>query len=55
MTKIVLDDHDLEKGAEVAVLVSGLGATPINELYVLYHQIEKDITARGLQFRNAIW
>lgn len=52
MTKIVFDDHDLEKGAEVAVLVSGLGATPINELYVLYHQIEKDITARGLQIKK---
>ncbi len=27
MCKIVLDDHDLPEGTEVAVLVSGLGAT----------------------------
>lgn len=49
MVKIVLDDHDLPEGSEVAVLVSGLGATPINELYVLYDRIEQQIEARGLK------
>ena len=48
MTQIVLDDHDLPAGTQVAVLVSGLGATPVNELYVLYDQIDKRITERGL-------
>jgi phosphoenolpyruvate---glycerone phosphotransferase subunit DhaK len=47
MVKIVMDDHDLPAGGEVAVLVSGLGATPINELYVLYDRIESQIAARG--------
>jgi dihydroxyacetone kinase-like protein len=47
MVKIVMDDHDLPAGGEVAVLVSGLGATPINELYVLYDRIESQIEARG--------
>ena len=47
MVKIVMDDHDLPKGSEVAVLVSGLGATPVNELYVLYDRIEQEIEARG--------
>jgi dihydroxyacetone kinase len=49
MVKIVLDDHDLPDGTEVAVLVSGLGATPVNELYVLYDRIEQQIEARGLK------
>jgi dihydroxyacetone kinase-like protein len=49
MVQIVLDDHDLPQGTEVAVLVSGLGATPINELYVLYSRIEQQIEARGLK------
>lgn len=49
MCKIVLDDHDLPAGAEVAVLVSGLGATPINELYILNDTIEQEISARGLK------
>lgn len=49
MVKIVLDDHDLPEGTEVAVLVSGLGATPVNELYVLYDRMERQIEARGLK------
>jgi dihydroxyacetone kinase-like protein len=48
MCKIVLDDHDLPAGTEVAVLVSGLGATPLNELYILNNTIESEITGRGL-------
>jgi dihydroxyacetone kinase-like protein len=53
MVRIVLDDHDLPAGREVAVLVSGLGATPINELYVLYDRIESQIVARGLTVHRA--
>ncbi len=49
MSKIVLEDHNLPEGTEVAVLVSGLGATPINELYILNDTIEQEITARGLK------
>lgn len=48
MCQIVLDDHDLPAGTEVAVLVSGLGATPLNELYILNNTIETEISARGL-------
>ncbi|TIT50893.1 MAG: dihydroxyacetone kinase subunit DhaK, partial [Mesorhizobium sp.] len=48
MVRIVLDDHDLSAGTEVAVLVSGLGATPVNELYILHGTIEQEITGRGL-------
>ncbi len=48
MCKLVLDDHDLPAGTEVAVLVSGLGATPLNELYILNDTIEQEITAHGL-------
>jgi dihydroxyacetone kinase-like protein len=48
MCKIVLDDHNLPRGTEVAVLVSGLGATPLNELYILNDTIEQEIEARGL-------
>ncbi|MGJ3261820.1 MAG: dihydroxyacetone kinase subunit DhaK [Salinarimonas sp.] len=48
MVRIVLDDHDLPAGTRVAVLVSGLGATPRNELYVLYDRMASQIEARGL-------
>ena len=48
MCQIVLDDHDLPQGTEVAVLLSGLGATPLNELYILNDTVEAEIAARGL-------
>lgn len=54
MVQIVLDDHDLPAGTEVAVLVSGLGATPVNELYMLYDRIEQQIEARGLKVYKAL-
>ena len=49
MVEFVLNDHALPAGTEVAVLVSGLGATPVNELYVLYDRIASQIEARGLK------
>ena len=49
MCRIVLDDHSLASGREVAVLVSGLGATPLNELYILNDTISAAIEARGLK------
>lgn len=52
MCRIVLDDHDLPAGTEVAVLVSGLGATPLNELYILNDTIESEITGRGLKIHK---
>lgn len=47
MADVVLSDPGQAQNAEYAVRVAGLGATPINELYVLYDQIEKDIVAKG--------
>ena len=45
----ILDDYDYE-GSEVAVLVNGLGGTPLMELYILNYEVqnllkEKNITA----------
>lgn len=49
MVQIVVEDRPFEAEDEVAVLVSGLGATPVMELYVLYNEIEKLLSARGIQ------
>jgi phosphoenolpyruvate---glycerone phosphotransferase subunit DhaK len=49
MARIVLDDRNLAAGSEVAVLISGLGATPLDELYILHDAIETEIGARGLR------
>ncbi|WP_054302115.1 dihydroxyacetone kinase subunit DhaK [Gemmobacter sp. LW-1] len=54
MLKIVMEDHALPAGTELAVLVSGLGATPVNELYVLYDRIEAGLTAMGMGVHRAL-
>lgn len=41
MVEVVVPDYPFEAGDEVAVIVSGLGATPVMELYVLYDEIDK--------------
>ena len=48
MTDIVLPDYPFEVGDEVVVLVSGLGATPVMELYVLYNEIDKILKEKGI-------
>lgn len=49
MTDIILPDYPFSSGDEVVVLVSGLGATPIMELYVLFNEIEKILTAQEIR------
>jgi len=54
MVALVLADHALPAGTEVAVLVSGLGATPVNELYVLYDRMADQIEASGLKIHRGL-
>jgi len=49
MVDLVVNDYPFTSGDEVAVLVSGLGATPVMELYVLYNEIEKFLVAQGIK------
>ena len=41
MVDIILPDYPFAAKDEMVVLVSGLGATPVMELYVLYNEVEK--------------
>ena len=52
MVDLVLPDLPFESGDEVVVLVSGLGATPVMEQYVLYDEIEKLIVAKGIKIHR---
>lgn len=49
MVNIVVQDYPYQSGDEVAVLVSGLGATPVMELYVLYDEIDRLLQEQGIQ------
>lgn len=47
MTTTILNDFDFSDKRELAVMISGLGSTPIMELYVLYNQVEKTLKEKG--------
>ena len=49
MVDIVADDLPFVANDETAVLISGLGATPLMELYVLFSEIEAQLQERGIQ------
>lgn len=53
MVDVVLPDYPFVEGDEVVVLVSGLGATPIMELYVLYDEIEQLLSAKGIKIHRS--
>ncbi len=52
MTDIILPDYPFGSGDEVVVLVSGLGATPVQELYVYYNEVEKILTEKGIKIHR---
>lgn len=53
MVDIVLPDYPFVAGDEVVVLVSGLGATPVMELYVLYNEIDELLKEKGIKTYRA--
>ncbi len=48
----IIADLGLEKGDEVAVLVNGLGATPKEELYILYNRVNEVLTEKGISIHR---
>lgn len=49
MLKLILEDLPYSSGDEVAVLVNGLGATPKEELYIMYRKIHQILEAAGIR------
>lgn len=49
MVDAVATDLDNLAEEELAVMVSGLGATPLMELYVLYHGVLSEFSRRGIR------
>ena len=48
MTDIVLPDLPFTSGDDVVVLISGLGSTPLMEQYIIYNEVEKILTEKGI-------
>lgn len=49
----ILKDLGIAAGDELAVLINGLGATPLEELYILYRKVHEDLTARQISVHRA--
>ena len=50
MVDVVMgDDLPLEAGDEISLLVNGMGATPLNELYLLFDETAKLLEEKGLK------
>ncbi len=48
MMQSLLEDLPYVSGDEVSILVNGLGATPKEELYVMYRKIDKILSEKGI-------
>ena len=54
MCDVILPDLPFRSGDEVVALVSGLGATPLLEQYILYGEVEKILTENGIRVHQAL-
>ena len=49
MIGYILTDMPIASGEEVSVLVNGLGSTPIDELYILFAEVETILAEKGIK------
>jgi dihydroxyacetone kinase-like protein len=49
MCDVILPDLPFSSGDQVVLLLSGLGATPLMELYILLNDVEKILTQKGIK------
>ncbi|MBO8127460.1 MAG: dihydroxyacetone kinase subunit DhaK, partial [Firmicutes bacterium] len=49
MLRPILEDLPFKKGDEVSVLINGLGATPKEELYILFRRVNQILEAEGIK------
>ena len=48
MLNAIIADLPYEQGDEVAVLMNGLGATPKEELYIMYRKVHEMLQEKGI-------
>ncbi|NCB73706.1 MAG: dihydroxyacetone kinase subunit DhaK [Clostridia bacterium] len=53
MLDIILPDLPFGQGDEVVVLLSGLGATPVMEQYIVYNRVEEILAEKGIGIYKA--
>ena len=53
MLDIIVPDLPFAEGDEVVVLLSGLGATPVMEQYIVYDRVEEVLAEKGISVHKA--
>jgi len=54
MLSPILDDMPLAQGSSVLAFVNGLGGTPLIELYLLFNEVNKHLSARGVKVGRSL-
>lgn len=54
MCDVILPDLPFASGDEVVVLLSGLGSTTLMEQYILYNEVEKILSAKGIIIHRSL-
>ncbi len=49
----ILEDLPFENGDEVSVLINGLGATPLEELYIAYRKVDEVLSKKNMSIIKA--
>ena len=49
MCNVILPDLPFGAGDEVVVLISGLGSTPVMELYILFNDVQRILNEKGIK------
>ena len=52
LIEAVASDLPYERGDDVALMINGLGGTPISELYILYARAHEQLKGRGINVRR---
>jgi dihydroxyacetone kinase-like protein len=52
LLEAVVTDLPYERGDDVALMINGLGGTPISELYILYGRAHEQLESRGIHVRR---
>lgn len=48
VTNKILEDMPISQGAEVSIMINGLGATPMEELLIIYRKVHQILEKRGI-------
>jgi len=52
MLKHIMNDYEYKKGDSAAVIINGLGATPVEELYIVYRKVCRLLQEKGIEIHK---